>query len=429
MVADPSFRAKKDTFDEDDDLSMGGLVDLLEDAPGSDSDELDAGPTATKGKPLADDWAEGGDPFAEAHTGTELGGRYRLEKVLGKGACGVVFQASHLIIGKQVALKCLYPALRRHPTHVERFFREARIAATVEHPNVIKIFDGGDDQDTLFLAMELLRGETLEERIARGPMPVSEAVDLFLKIIDGVAAVHEKGVIHRDLKPDNVFLTEARGELEGEPKVLDFGVSKLKEPGRSDLTHLGAVMGTPCYMAPEQIKNAKDVDARADVYSLGVMLYETISGQLPYEGGSIVEIFQAAQRGNATPLDRLSRDVSRVLSKVVHRAMHVEPEKRFPTVRQMHAALAAVRAVDGSGVDSSMTIEDLRSPVASLTGDDLQKLANPPVTRPIGQASDEATNRLRTAQPAVPTWALLALAAMAVLTIGAIGILLFVLLR
>ena len=367
-------------------------------------------------------------------TGSELGGRYRLGRVLGRGGCGVVFEASHMIIGKQVAVKCLYPGLRQLPVQVERFFREARIAATVDHPNVVKVFDGGDEKDTLFLAMELCVGETLADRLERGPMPVEEAVEVFLKVIDGVAAVHDKGVIHRDLKPENVFLTTKRDGSPGEPKVLDFGVSKLKEPGAMELTALGAIMGTPYYMAPEQMMSAKDVDVRADVYSLGVMLYEAIAGQLPYEGDTVADVFTAAKRADWIPLHRLVASVSPPLSMVVGKAMSVERDDRYGSVRDLHRALAA--AVAAGGMDAARTVEDIRSPLAGRSDEELERLANPPSTQTaVDDAAASRAHVRKTVEMArsdvstgLPTWAIVAMVALGLLAAAGIGVALLVLL-
>jgi serine/threonine-protein kinase len=315
------------------------------------------------------------DTFGDLAPGKTLGGRYRIDAVIGRGATGVVFEASHLVIGKRVALKCLYPQHSSQRNAVERFFREARIAATVEHPNVIQVFDGGTEGEVLFLAMERLEGESLGDKLDRGAMPIDEAVDVFLGIMDGVAAVHDRGVVHRDLKPDNIFLVAPRHGRAGGPKVLDFGISKLKEPGR-ELTALGTVLGTPFYMAPEQIASTRDVDVRADVYSLGVMLYEALTGELPYGDESLVEIFRRSQKGDAAPIQKLRPDVPIAVVRVVERAMRPEPADRFRTVDDMRSALfAAQRSDTDPGAqhaipdtdDPRATVRDVMSPFAGAS--------------------------------------------------------------
>jgi len=429
--------------DEDDarpteavDVPWGSVAESLDDF---DPDSFDVGGHASTHADQGEA-RDDADPFGHLTTGSELGGRYRLERILGRGGCGVVFEASHMIIGKKVAVKCLYPGLRQLPAQVERFFREARIAATVDHPNVVKVFDGGDERDTLFLAMELCVGETLADRLERGPIAVEEAVELFLKIIDGVAAVHDKGVVHRDLKPENVFLTVKRDGSPGEPKVLDFGVSKLKEPGAKELTALGAIMGTPYYMAPEQMMNAKGVDVRADVYSLGVMLYEAIAGQLPYEGENIADVFTAAKRADWVPLHRLEATVSTPLSMVVAKAMSVDRNDRYGAVRDLHRALAAALAAGGldPGAEASRTIEDVRSPLAGRSDEELDRLARPPSTETFGDESAvsrwhatktvELPRSIGPGAGGVPTWAIVAMVALGLLAAAGIGVALLVLL-
>jgi serine/threonine-protein kinase len=383
------------------------------------------------------------DPFGDMQTGTELGGRYRLEKILGRGATGVVFVASHLVIGKRVALKCLYPHHRASPNAVERFFREARIAATVEHPNVIQVFDGGDEKDTLFLAMELLEGESLGDRLERGALPVDEAISVFLGIMDGVAAVHAHGVVHRDLKPDNVFLTRAREGRPSDPKVLDFGISKLKEPGLRELTSLGTVMGTPYYMAPEQVTNTRDVDERADVYSLGVMLYEALSGDIPYYGESVLDIFRAAQQGGAAPLDRVCTDVPPLLAGLVQKAMSPKREDRYRTVREMHDELRSIVLGDTDPttatppIDVRRTVQDMTSPFADGAQPRFDRATGPrklpPIPSPhqsgfdLSQLPKEDHHTTPLERPtypddglAMPRWALITLIAAGVVTFGAV---------
>ena len=354
--------------------------------------------------------------------------------MLGRGATGVVFEASHLVIGKRVALKCLYPHHRANPNAVERFFREARIAATVEHPNVIQVFDGGDEKDTLFLAMELLSGISLGEKLEEGALDVDEALRVFVAIMSGVAAVHEAGVVHRDLKPDNVFLVQSRFQRRPEPKVLDFGISKLKEPGMRELTTLGTVMGTPYYMAPEQISNTRDVDVRADVYSLGVMLYEALAGDVPYDGDSVLEIFRAAQEAAATPLDEVRSDVSPQLARIVARAMHADREQRFASVAELADAIRPLMRSDDAD-SAEAVIPDVRATVRDVVFSPLAQRAIETDEAPAPSAGIEHPPYRREERKTVPlqrpqvierdrtpAWVLPTLIGAGVLTVASVGV-------
>ncbi len=284
------------------------------------------------------------DSFELPGEGDTIDGRYVIERVIGRGASGIVYEASHRLIGKRIAVKVLHPQMSTSPVAVQRLFREARISASLRHPNVVEVFDAGRDGDLYYLTMELLDGEPMSDFLARGPHPPEEIVRIFLAIMDGVAAVHGAGVVHRDLKPDNVFLVPGDGGLI--PKVLDFGVSKLYEPDRQQITALGMTMGTPYYMAPEQVTDSRSVDVRADVYSLGVMLYEALCGEVPYLGDTLLEIFTRALEGRPVPLRERVR-VPPSLEALVARAMCAERDPRYSDVRAMRAALAAV-PFDGS---------------------------------------------------------------------------------
>lgn len=320
----------------------------------SEFDFDDVGPTETQNE-SADDPLADVPMYEPFKSGDTLGGRYRITRVLGRGATGVVYEASHLVVGKRVAVKCLFPHMAVQPIQVQRLFREARIAASVEHPNVVQVFDGGRDGDNFYLAMELLEGRTLSDMLVEGgSLPVKIMVEVFMQIMSGVAAVHDEGVVHRDLKPDNVFMVMRHDDpmALGIPKVLDFGVSKLKERGSGKksnrLTATGMLMGTPYYMAPEQVADTSSVDRRADVYSLGVMMYEALTGKLPYEGESVIEIFTQASEGRPTPIRELRPGLPVALEALIARAMCPDKEERFEDVHEMRRELHAV-PFDGTG--------------------------------------------------------------------------------
>jgi serine/threonine-protein kinase len=216
--------------------------------------------------------------------GTVLGGRYRLDVLLGSGAIGRVFRAEHTLLHKPVAVKVLNADHAKNPELVARFEREATAAANIEHPNVVAATDFGKLPDgTVYLALELVEGRNLRAEIAEGPFEARRALRIARQIAAGLAAAHARNIVHRDLKPENVILVEKDADRDF-VKVLDFGVAKLEpEPGKSPLTKVGAVLGTVDYMAPEQALG-QAVDARADLYALGAVMYEMLCGVRPYEG-------------------------------------------------------------------------------------------------------------------------------------------------
>ncbi|MFO0625529.1 MAG: serine/threonine-protein kinase [Polyangiales bacterium] len=214
--------------------------------------------------------------------GAQLG-RYRVLRRIGSGGMATVYEAEHGDLEKRVALKTLHPALTLDPEARARFLREGRAAARIRHPNVVEVFDVGQEGDTLYLVMEHLAGEDLGTLLGReGSLGVERLVDLLLPVIAAVMTAHEAGVVHRDLKPENIFLARARNGTTV-PKVLDFGISKLSGVGAGPrLTGSAAMLGTPVYMSPEQARSGH-VDARSDQYALGVILYECATGVLPFQ--------------------------------------------------------------------------------------------------------------------------------------------------
>ena len=276
--------------------------------------------------------------------GRVVGGKYHLDALLGAGGMGAVYAATHQITGKRVAVKWMLPALSADARAATRFIREARIAAQAEHPNVVNVFDvGRDDDGSLFLVMELLRGRPLSERIeAQEGMEIVELVDVMLTTMRGVHHAHEAGAIHRDLKPDNIFITE-----NGQGKVLDFGVGVLQteEPGVA-LTRTGMIVGTPLYMSPEQITASKNIDARSDVYALGVILYEGLTGHVPFDADSYTALAVRIMTDTPTPPRSIRPELPEELERVVIRALARQPDDRYASVRELGRALEPF----GSGV-------------------------------------------------------------------------------
>jgi len=261
---------------------------------------------------------------------------------LGVGGMGAVFEVSHRVTGRCFAIKWLLPSLATQADLVTRFMREAQAACRIDHPNVVQVYDVGQARGSCFMVMELLRGEPLSGRLKRvGRLSVAEVCQILVPVCQGVHAAHSVSVVHRDLKPDNIFLcrTHAGGEA---PKVLDFGVAKLAlpaEPRHNRLTASGVIMGTPLYMAPEQLK-AQEVDARTDVYALGVILYEALSGRLPFETNSYAELVVQVLTTRPRALQELNPSLPDTVIRVVETAMALDPAARFASAEALGRALA-----------------------------------------------------------------------------------------
>jgi serine/threonine-protein kinase len=281
----------------------------------------------------------GESAWAESRAGRVLARRYRLDLLLGVGGMGAVFAATHLAVGRAVAVKMLRPELAQDHATVSRFHAEARAAAAVARRGVVDVLDFDVDPELgPFLVMERLIGEPLSARIARGRLAVEEAAQIGGSVLSTLAAVHGRGIVHRDLKPANVFL--ARDDDGSElVKVLDFGISRFE--GSSRVTRTGALLGTPSYMAPEQARDGAAADPRIDLYAVGAILYEAMAGRPPYEGESAAEIVALVLTSPPPPIASLRPDVPDALARVIETAMAPEPERRFPTAHAMHDALVA----------------------------------------------------------------------------------------
>jgi serine/threonine protein kinase/tetratricopeptide (TPR) repeat protein len=285
-------------------------------------------------------------PSSDDLVGQTLG-HFRVVAFVGKGGMGVVYKAFDERLHRTIALKVLPDEAIREESHRRRFLREARSAAAVSHPNVAAIHDVGEADGRVYLAMELVEGKTLREEIAAGPLDLAECARIGRGIARALAKAHEKGVVHRDLKPDNVMLNEDR-----EVKVLDFGLAKLLEPEAEsrkklevDETELFVtadkqVVGTPSYMSPEQA-TGRSVDARADLFSFGILLYEMVTGERPFSGETPVEILVAIARDTPKPVSSLNPGVPRALEEIIDRCLLKRPADRFASARDLVMALEA----------------------------------------------------------------------------------------
>ena len=277
-------------------------------------------------------------------SGRLLGGRYRLLRLLGQGGMGSVYEAQHTLIDRRVAVKMLHAALGKDAELSERFMREARTASSIRHPGIIEVQDVDRDEDgALYIVMELLEGQSLGQRLRHGPIAPAFAVAVMVQVLDALEAAHQRGIVHRDLKPDNVFLVYRPGEPP-QAKILDFGISKVEELEEGDvsLTRTGTVMGTPHYMAPEQARGERDLDARADVWAIGIMLYRMLSGAFPYDGDSYNRIMS---RILVEPVPSLTDAVPGLpagLVEVVDRALVKDRAQRTASAADLAEALRAL---------------------------------------------------------------------------------------
>jgi len=273
--------------------------------------------------------------------GDVVAAKYRVEEILGRGGMGAVFRVTHSVTGKSFAVKWLLPQYNGGQEMAQRFIREAQVAGRVDHPNIVEVYDIGEDRGSMYMVMELLQGESLAAHIARvGRIPANQACQLLIAVTRGLAAAHRSGVIHRDLKPDNIFLSVSTlGEPR--PKILDFGISKmsvLASDTNPALTREGVVMGTPHYMAPEQLRSHK-VDERCDIYALGVILYQMLTGKLPFTGDNFPDLMLKIISEPPVPLAKLAPDAPRDLIAIVETAMSRSAAERFDTVAELGRAL------------------------------------------------------------------------------------------
>jgi serine/threonine-protein kinase len=272
--------------------------------------------------------------------GEVLDGKYRVDQVLGVGGMGVVVAATHLQLGQKVALKFMLPQGLRHSGLVERFAREARAAARLKSDHVARVLDVGTlGSGSPYMVMEFLEGYDLAALVeTHGPMSVDTAVDCVLQACDAVAEAHALGIVHRDLKPRNLFLTR-RNDGRALIKVLDFGISKDRKGADLGLTGTSEIIGSPNYMSPEQLKSTRLADERSDIWALGVILYELLTGRVPFVADSITQLTAMVLTEPPRPITELRPDTPRDLARIVERCLDKEPDRRFASVADLAASL------------------------------------------------------------------------------------------
>src|SRR5690242_1481880 len=272
-------------------------------------------------------------------------GNYQIKSKLGEGGMGTVYLGEHPLIGKRVAVKVLLEELAAKEDIVSRFFNEAKAVNDIGHNNIVDIVDFGKmkndfGQDIVYFIMEFLDGEALAARLRRTGLTFKETVHVMEQCCSALAASHAKGIVHRDLKPENIYLCP-RGNDKNFVKILDFGIAKLTgDTGQSHKTRTGLVIGTPTYMSPEQCEGKGLIDHRSDVYSLGVVMYELLTGRVPFPGEGFGEILVAHLTKTPDPLRTLNPDISVEMEAIVLHAIEKDRNRRFQSMEEFEQALA-----------------------------------------------------------------------------------------
>lgn len=271
---------------------------------------------------------------------------YKVKEPIGTGGMGEVYLAEDRALNRNVALKVLPEALLANRDRLRRFQREAQVVSALNHPNILTIFEFGKENDVHFIACEYVHGETLRSRLERGPIPVLEALDIALQIASALQGAHNAGVIHRDIKPENVMIRN-----DGYVKVLDFGLAKLAESPTSEpdaetqrqvFSQPGLIMGTVTYMSPEQIR-ARPIDARSDLFSFGVVLYEMLAGRPPFRGDTATDVLAAILQARPKSIIRFSRSVPDELDRIVEKILEKERSDRYKSAEQLIADLRRLK--------------------------------------------------------------------------------------
>ncbi len=326
-----------------------------------------------------------------ADTMEVLDDKYELGQMLGNGGMGAVFAARHLITGRKVAVKRMRQDYARMPGACDRFLREARAASMIDHPNIVQIIDVGLCGGTTgspYMVMEYLKGESVSTYFAReAPLSLDAVARVVLPVLDALAVAHGAGIVHRDVKPDNIYLAEVSGRKI--PKLLDFGIARLeRESNAVKLTGTGQVIGTPQYMAPEQAQGV-GIDHRVDLYAMGVILYEGLSGRLPITADNYAAMLVAILQTDPVPLREVAPHVSPELAAVVHRAMARRSDDRFQTAQALTAALEeAMFGPDGNDLRAT-------SPRGIAVPIELQPTAALPARSPMPPSREAALEAAR----------------------------------
>ena len=378
---------------------------------GSPPGATTAGATALAAAPAA---PAAPDEAFDSLVGATLAGRYLIVRRIGEGGMGAVYEAKHTIIGKRVAVKVLLEKFLAKSDFVARLLQEARLASAIGHEHIVDVTDfGTTDDGRAFVVMEFLEGEALSQLVMReAPLPVERALRLARQVASALAAAHAKGIVHRDVKPENVYLVR-RADADF-VKVVDFGISKAVKQGQGEdapdyrLTNTGLLLGTPLYMSPEQARGEEDLDQRVDVWALGVMLYECLTGEVPFRANNYLGIISQVLTHEAIPPSRLRPElgISVAVETVVMRAMEKDRSRRYPTMVDVEADLDRLLGGDQNVGAGAMPIATTAPPpskpdrgrawvwgaaVAALIGGVAMALARPEPRSVAGPAAPAAS--------------------------------------
>src|SRR4051794_9754522 len=298
----------------------------------------------------------------DPHIGEILAEKYLIEELIKTGGMGSVYRGKHVLMDKRVAIKMLRPSLAVDDAVVARFSREAKAASRISHPHAINVTDFGESENGIvYLVMEYLRGRTLKDIVrSEGPMPLARVVEIVRQVSGALEAAHEQGVVHRDLKSDNIMLEEATGGGDW-AKVLDFGIAKIKQTEQSvhetdpGLTSPNLIIGTPQYMSPEQCSQASDIDARSDLYSFGVIVYEMLAGHVPFSGDSPTAIMMKHLQEPPPSILEERGDLPASVGRVIAQALAKRPEDRYGKAGELYDALNTAATEEPGPSTSSVT--------------------------------------------------------------------------
>jgi len=353
--------------------------------------------------------------------GQTIDGKYRIVSLIGEGGMGAVYAGENIKIKRKVAIKVLHAGVAEDAQTVVRFEREAQAAGTIDNDHILEILDLGElAGGERYMVMEFLDGEPLSHRIRRlGRMTPEQICPIARQMLEGLQAAHAAGIIHRDLKPDNIFILREKAGVSDYVKIIDFGISKFQPLGSDakNMTRTGAIMGTPYYMSPEQARGSAEADLRSDLYAVGVILFEAVTAQVPFEATSINELLFKIVLADPRPLSQIVPGIDSAFASIVSKAMAREPSQRFQTAAEFIAALDGW-AHEGKAVVVPQPIDPRASVIAALEGRDLPTQATQPTGNTWAHTNPGQPSLPPAAAPRVALFAVLGVSVVLLLLAG-----------